>query len=171
MYAFIENGSFVRVAAKPPTSYGQISNFHALSAEDQATHGWRVASIVKPDIDHATQRHGSPSVSISGITATLTYPVEQKPAEEALEGLERAIEQHLDAVAQSANPPFRDRYTCALRGGYPNGRRTEGEAFGAWMDQCWFAAAQKKQDIIDGVAAIPTSAEAIAELPAMVWPE
>ena len=171
MKVLIEDGLVVRFAAKVPTSHGRVSNFHALSAEDQATHGWYDDNISKPDIDHATQRHGSPAVSVDGVTATLTYPVEQKPAEEALEGLERAIEQHLDAVAQSASPPFRDRYTCALRGGYPNGRRAEGEAFGAWMDQCWFAAAQKKQDIIDGVAAMPTSAEAIAELPAMVWPQ
>ena len=87
---------------------------------------------------------------------------------EAAQRLLAVVEQHMDAVAAERN--YDNRYTCAVRAGYPNQWQAEGTAFGEWMDACYAHLYQVQADVLAGSRAIPSEVDLIAELPAMVWP-
>lgn len=100
---------------------------------------------------------------------TLLNPPPPVPTnDEIIISLTAALEAHYDATAQQRR--YDTRYTCTLRAGYPGPFHTEGLAFATWMDTCNAYAYQVMADVQDGQRAIPTAAELIAELPAMVWP-
>lgn len=80
-----------------------------------------------------------------------------------------AIDQLYDSVAQAKH--YDTRYTCALRAGYPGPFQAEGLAFATWMDTCNAAAYLMLAEVYAGTRPMPTSLEeALALLPAMVWP-
>jgi hypothetical protein len=86
----------------------------------------------------------------------------------AIKATETALEQHMDTVAQADG--WDNRWSCVARAGYPNVWQAKGIAFGQWMDVCWGQILQANLDIEAGTRTTPTVAEAIAELPVMVWP-
>lgn len=89
-------------------------------------------------------------------------------AVQALKSLERALETHMDSVAQTDG--WDNRWSCVARAAYPNPWQAKAVAFGGWMDACWVVIIQAQADIAAGTRTVPMIEEAIAELPAMVWP-
>lgn len=81
---------------------------------------------------------------------------------------ERELDQHLDAAAQSRR--YNDRFTFALRAGYPGPYHAEAVAFATWMDACNTQAYQLLHDVQAGTATLPTVEAFIAALPALVLP-
>lgn len=94
-------------------------------------------------------------------------PTPESP-EQIIARLTRAVEQYMDAVASAKG--YDDRKTCTLRAGYLGPWQAEGQAFGAWMDNCWTYCYQVQANVAAGVRTIPAEAELIAELPVMIWP-
>lgn len=88
------------------------------------------------------------------------------PAEQ-FKAIERAIELHMDAVAQADG--WDNRWTCVARAGYVNPWQSKGIKFAQWMDECWMVAIQAQNDVVAGKRTIPTPKEAVLELPVMVW--
>ena len=99
--------------------------------------------------------------------AILRAPIPPTPQEQ-LKAIEQAIEKHMDEVAQSKRYDNRD--SCRLYAGYVNPFQDEAIAYGQWVASCWVASNTAQADIIAGLRNIPTPAEAVAELPVMVWP-
>jgi hypothetical protein len=81
--------------------------------------------------------------------------------------IERALEQHMDAVAKADG--WDSRWTCVARAGYANPWQSKGIKFAQWMDNCWVVVIQGQAEIISGTRQMPTPEQAIAELPIMVW--
>jgi len=82
--------------------------------------------------------------------------------------LEAAVDQHIEAVAHA--DMWDSRITCTMRAGYPNPWQNKAIAFGQWMDACYAHSIKVQTDVVAGLRTVPTKAELIAELPAMVWP-
>lgn len=78
-----------------------------------------------------------------------------------------AAEALYDSVAQAKN--YDDRYTCALRAGYPGPFQTEGQAFAVWMDSANAFAYQLMAEVLQGLRPQPTLEEFIALLPEAPW--
>lgn len=81
---------------------------------------------------------------------------------------ERALDQHIDAAAHAKR--YTDRFTFALRAGYPGPYHAEGVAFAQWMDDCNAQAYQLLQNVQAGTAPLPSREDFIASLPALVLP-
>jgi len=88
--------------------------------------------------------------------------------EQLLKAIERAIEKHMDEVAQSKRYDNRD--SCRLYAGYVNPFQAEAIAFGQWVSACWVVSNQVQADVMNGLRTIPTPEEAVAVLPIMGWP-
>lgn len=92
------------------------------------------------------------------------------PTSEEIEAdLDAKFNAYLDSVARQRR--YNDRFTCAIRAGYPSAFQAEGVAFATWMDQCNVIAYQIMAEVKSGARPVPTFEEFIAELPEMVWPE
>jgi hypothetical protein len=76
---------------------------------------------------------------------------------------ESALDAHLDAVAKADR--WRDRFTFALRAGFPNPWQAKAEAFGTWMDECNAQAYKLLNAVKAGTSALPSVDEFIASLP------
>lgn len=81
--------------------------------------------------------------------------------------IERSVESHMDTVAKSHS--WDNRWTCVARAGYINPWQTEAIKFAQWMDACWQYTIQEQQKVIAGIRPMPTTEQAIAELPIMIW--
>ncbi len=95
----------------------------------------------------------------------------EKPTVEApdIPQFEAALGAHYDAIA--AQRRYSNRYTCAMRAGYPGPFHDEGMAFATWMDSCNAYAYGVLAAVQSGQRMRPSNtADLIAELPAMVWP-
>lgn len=79
-----------------------------------------------------------------------------------------AMEALYDTTAQERR--YDNRFTCALRAGYPGPFQAEGLAFASWMDTCNATGYQIMAEVETGARPQPTIAELLADLPAMVWP-
>ena len=79
-----------------------------------------------------------------------------------------ALEAMYDAKAQEKH--YDNRYTCALRAGYPSAFQAEGTAFGEWMDLCNVTAYGIMAQVQQGLIPQPTIPELLAMMPVMVWP-
>lgn len=80
-----------------------------------------------------------------------------------------AMEGLFDATAHQKH--YDNRFTCALRAGYPGPFQAEGMAFAAWMDGCNALAYQMLAEVQAGTRQMPVNTDqALALLPVMVWP-
>ena len=95
-------------------------------------------------------------------------PADPPTPQQLLSSIEQAIQTHMDEVAQSKRYDNRD--SCRLYAGYLNPFQAEAIAFGQWVAACWMVSNTAQAYIIAGTRTIPTPAEAILELPTMVWP-
>lgn len=78
------------------------------------------------------------------------------------------MEAFYDAEAQTQN--YDNRYTCAMRAGYPGPFQAQGAAFGTWMDTCNAIAYGVLAQVEGGQVSAPTLDELLAMFPEMVWP-
>lgn len=76
---------------------------------------------------------------------------------------EAALDAHLDSVAMAHR--YRDRFTFALRAGYPGPYHAEGVRFATWMDECNTQAYALFESVTINGAVPPTVDEFIASLP------
>lgn len=79
---------------------------------------------------------------------------------------ERALDAHLDSVAKQYR--YDNRFTFALRAGYPGPYHDEAVAFAAWMDTCNVQAFTLLSEVQAGNATMPTIEGFIAGLPVFV---
>lgn len=92
----------------------------------------------------------------------------RKMTEEAKK-MERALEAYTDEVA--AQRRYRSAESCvSYRGATDTQLDAEAQAFFAWRESLWAAAAAIEADVLAGNRTAPTYEKAIAELPKMVWP-
>ncbi len=117
--------------------------------------GFREAT---PDVKVGWQWNGSSFFDPDSVPRPLT-----------IADFERALDNHLDRVAKVKR--YNDRFTCALRAGYPGPFQAEGQAFAAWMDSCNMVAYTQLQSVASGQTELPTTTQAlIDQLPAPPWP-
>lgn len=79
-----------------------------------------------------------------------------------------ALNTHLNSVAGERR--YDSRFTCALRAGFPGPFQAEGLAFAAFMDECNMVGYTMMERAKAGEIQVPTDAQLIAAMPAMVWP-
>lgn len=90
-------------------------------------------------------------------------------ADEIQLALTDVLNAHLDSVAGQRR--YDSRFTCALRAGFPGPFQAEGLAFAAFMDACNMVGYTMMKRAKAGEIPVPTDAELIAAMPAMVWPQ
>lgn len=90
----------------------------------------------------------------------------QRAPEQVIAGFTAAIQNHLDAVAQSWG--YDSVYTAATYADEPAVKafQDEGKALRAWRSRVWAAARQALADVQSGKTPLPTIADMIASLPA-----
>lgn len=81
---------------------------------------------------------------------------------------EAALDEHLDSVARQYR--YDNRFTFALRAGYPGPYHDEAVAFAGWMDSCNVQAFAMLGQVIGGEASMPSIEDFIGGLPAFVLP-
>ena len=95
-------------------------------------------------------------------------PVIPAPAQaDKIAALTAALEAMYDHEAQSRR--YDNRFTCALRAGYPGPFQAEGLAFASWMDACNAKAYAIMADCLDGKRGEPSEEELLREMPTMEW--
>lgn len=82
--------------------------------------------------------------------------------------LTAALEEMYDCEARTRR--YDNRFTCALRAGYPGPFQEEGLKFAQWMDSCNALGYQIMVDCQAGTRPIPTEDEFLRLMPAMAWP-
>lgn len=99
------------------------------------------------------------------------YPTDEtvETPEQTIANLTRVLDNHLDNVAKERL--YNDRFTCALRAGYPGPFQEEALAFAQWMDECNFTGYSIIAQCKAGTRDIPTAEELIDAMPEMVWPD
>jgi hypothetical protein len=129
------------------------------------------STVSSADLDGAVQ------TSVSAGQCTIYYagdtPLVNTPSQADIDsGVESAYDialtAHFNSVAAARH--YDTYVTAALRAGYPGPFQTEGIAFGAWMDSCNAQGYALIAAVRSGAKPIPTIADFIASLPAMVWP-
>ena len=88
--------------------------------------------------------------------------------EELVKVYEKALDDHMDAVARSHR--YNDRFTFALRAGYPGPFHDEGIAFAQWMDALNADAYALLAAVQAGTAELPSVEEFIAGFDEFVKP-
>lgn len=100
-----------------------------------------------------------------------------KPAAQVAEEQEQAtkrrltlaVQRYMDEVAQKRN--YDHIISCCTYATSQNPKfSAEGQAAVEWRDAVWMKCYQVLDDVTNGVKAIPTEAELIAELPVIQWP-
>lgn len=95
------------------------------------------------------------------------FPVMQDPpppsGAELIALYEKALDRHLDHVAQASR--YDNRFTFALRAGFPGPYHDEAARFASWMDECNQAAFALLESVTAGEAELPTLDAFLASLP------
>lgn len=165
MACYIKDGAYplydhdIR-AAFPKTSFPQ-----QISAAQAAEFGYAFIAPTQPpaEMPWHTVAEGAPA---GGVQTWHQAPIS---VEDTIARCTAALEAHYDAVAQERR--YDDRYTCALRAGYPGPFQAEGQAFAVWMDECNLRAYQLMAAVQFGTRAMPATTDALlGELALMVWP-
>lgn len=117
--------------------------------------------------DHGRDLYVRAKAGEFGLVAPYVAPVPSQA--DVVAQYERALDEHLDGVAQKYR--YADRTRLALRAGYANGDRPLAEAFATWMDEgCNRPAKQLMLDVIAGKKPLPTIEAFLAGLPPFVPP-
>lgn len=126
-----------------------------------------VVDLAQPAYDSDLQRLDQ-VVEIFDDRVEISYVASALPTEQIIANLDRVLINHMHARA--AERRYDNIHTAALRAGYPGPFHDEGVAYATWMDACNATAYQIMADVQAGLRAIPSAAELIAEMPALVLP-
>lgn len=100
------------------------------------------------------------------------FPVLQDPApptqEQIIAQYEAALDAHLDSAARQHR--YDNRFTFALRAGYPGPYHAEAVAFAEWMDLCNSQSFALLASVEAGNVPMPSVEDFIGGLPAFVLP-
>jgi hypothetical protein len=124
--------------------------------------------------DVAARRYAGGVLHVDGVTqqqlddALAGYDHSARIAVELENSLIGVLNAHLDAVAGQRR--YDNRFTCALRAGFPGPFQAEGIAFAQFMDECNMAGYSLMRSVKAGLAPVPTEAELIALMPVIEWP-
>lgn len=83
--------------------------------------------------------------------------------EQIIAEYESSLDRHLDAVAKSCR--YDNRFTFALRAGFPGPYHDEAVKFAGWMDACNVQAFALLESVVAGQAELPTVEAFISALP------
>lgn len=128
------------------------------------------------------EKPGQPNESIGTISGYQTwinrfndaaYEIDNPPPyvptqAETIQAFKDAIQQTLDDAAQAKN--YDDIVSACSYAGYPNVFQAEAIAFGQWRANVWAYGYAELDKVIAGTRPVPTIAEILAELPALVLP-
>lgn len=163
------NHTDIRMAF-PDTSFPAV-----ITDDDLAYVGvYPVVQSSQPDFDPLTQKvvEQTPAL-INGVwtqqwgVVQLT-PEEQQAAVVALvDDYTATLTAYLDQVARFKR--YDNRFTCALRAGYPGPFQSEGIAFAEWMDNCNALGYTIMAEVQAGTRPLPTKSEFIAAMPVAPW--
>ena len=86
--------------------------------------------------------------------------------------IEQAIQSHINQTVVGLGMGFTDDQSLIGKyAGYDNVFRPIAEAVGKWVAEIWYLAGQDKAAIVAGKKAIPTVAEALAQIPVFTLPK
>lgn len=110
----------------------------------------------------------------TGETTQIPFTAEEQAAHDArsqpkAEDYSAAIQGHVDATAQARE--YADGVTLASYANSTNATwAAEAQAFISWRDAVWAYAYQELAKVQSGQRPVPTVAQIVSELPAIVWP-
>lgn len=105
--------------------------------------------------------------AIAGKFGTIAeYVAPAKTPAQIIEGFKAAIQSTLDEAARAKG--YDDIVSACSYAGYENVFQAEAIAFGVWRANVWAYGYQELDKVIAGTRPVPTIAEIIAELPALV---
>ena len=86
--------------------------------------------------------------------------------------IEQAIQSHINQTVAGLGMGFTDDQSLIGKyAGYDNVFRPIAESVGKWVAEIWYLAGQEKAAIVAGKKAIPTVAEALAQIPVFTLPK
>lgn len=89
------------------------------------------------------------------------------------QGIEDALDNYIDSVAAARGyrrVGVTPSASCLGYAGFTNAYQSEAIAFGQWVASLWPIVFQIQADVRNNLRPVPTAAQVISELPAMVWP-
>lgn len=151
--AWVENGVVRDVAAGDPAKlfHPAVAAFYSTQVPDHITLGATIQNE-------------------SWVNLPPPPPIQEPaPKPPTLAEFERALDAHLDSVAQLRR--YDNRITCMVRAGFFGPFRQEALGFAVWVDQCNVTAYAILADVNAGNRLPPETVSAfIAELPVFSWP-
>ena len=128
------------------------------------------------------EKHGLPNESISTISGYQTwvsrfndaaYEIDNPPPyvptqDEIIQSFKDAIQATLDEAARANG--YDDIVSACSYAGYQNVFQAEAIAFGQWRANVWAYGYAELDKVMAGTRPVPTVAEILAELPALVLP-
>ena len=95
--------------------------------------------------------------------------LDKQAVQSQLKAIEAAIQEHIDSTAQDLQMGFITGVDLMKYAGFANVFQPIAEAFGAWVADIWYQAAQTKASIMAGNGSIPTIEQAVAMIPDFVF--
>jgi len=174
MYCYIENDTIIRYNVPKPKAIGNTVIGSNATDDELRDFGYYPVVGTAPTYNTETQRLQGPAYQVDTSTRTVdkVYTVVDIPAEEfgatRMKACETALENLLDTTAQERT--WKDCMSARAAAGYPSSFQPEGIAFVNWWPACWEMAHQILADVQAQTRPIPTLAEFLAEMPALVLP-
>jgi hypothetical protein len=134
----------------------------------------RIVGLVEALPGHVLVAETGEALEIGGSYVDGVYappaPVREPPTpEEIIEGFRRAIQSHVDAVAQERNYDSGTSLAGYVVSTNP-AWAAEAQAFVAWRDAVWVYAYAELDKVAGGQRQVQDVEDFVTELPEMVWP-
>ena len=129
-------------------------------------------SGAQPTPAHSFDRKTGKWVLDKNKQAELDAQVAQAAGVQKLAEIEQAIQSHINQTVAALGMGFTDDQSLIGKyAGYDNVFRPIAESVGKWVAEIWYLAGQDKAAIVAGKKAIPTVAEALAQIPVFTLPK
>lgn len=134
---------------------------------------WKYTDATERVVSRTNANGSSESCLVEAIADWLAEgntpdPVDIPTPQEQFAILEAALDNHLNTAAHDKR--YNDRFTFALRAGYPSPFQAEAIVFATWMDNCNTQSYAAAEEVKAGTRPMPTVEEFIAALPVLVYP-
>ena len=129
-------------------------------------------SGAQPTPAHSFDRKTGKWVLDKNKQAELDAQAELAAGQARLAEIEQSIQLHINQTVVGLGMGFTDDQSLIGKyAGYDNVFRPIAEAVGKWVAEIWYLAGQDKAAIVAGKKAIPTVAEALAQIPVFTLPK